>query len=244
MEYSNTALATIAESALLPAEGMAQLAALAGEIQDTWQKQQMWRTETEARVSVLNPIKHPTYASRYWQCVREQAVFADQLVHLAFDYEKAQAERDALLAEADELNELACQQEGAPFRKHLAQARVKTIEAERITYSLLTMRLAAKDRLREVQMWSDLKAEIVEQATREGAPFDTTDPNTHQLASYLEQFRREAEIAQASGGSPAELRNIVGKLMAAERETHDCQSLLHRDETTLPHEGREPLRLP
>ena len=41
------------------------------ELVDNWQKKQIFRTETEMRVSVLNDAKHPTNASKYWQSVRE-----------------------------------------------------------------------------------------------------------------------------------------------------------------------------
>ena len=35
------------------------------ELTDTWSKRQIFRTETEMRVSVLNDVKHPTPASKY-----------------------------------------------------------------------------------------------------------------------------------------------------------------------------------
>ena len=44
------------------------------ELRDTWTKKQMFRTETEARFSVLQDNRYPTKASKYWQCVREQSV--------------------------------------------------------------------------------------------------------------------------------------------------------------------------
>ena len=50
------------------------------ELQDTWIKNQMFRTETEMRVSVLNDLKHPTVAAKYWQAVREQNVMFEQLI--------------------------------------------------------------------------------------------------------------------------------------------------------------------
>ena len=40
------------------------------ELKDTWIKKQVYRTETEMRVSVLNDAKFPTNAGKYWQCVR------------------------------------------------------------------------------------------------------------------------------------------------------------------------------
>ena len=56
------------------------------ELRDTWTKKQIFRTETEARISVLQDAKYPTLSSKYWQCVREQSVFLENLMSLSFDY--------------------------------------------------------------------------------------------------------------------------------------------------------------
>ena len=55
------------------------------ELKDTWVKKQIFRTETEMRVSVLNDGRHPTPAAKYWQCIREQNVFFENLMDLSFD---------------------------------------------------------------------------------------------------------------------------------------------------------------
>ena len=54
------------------------------ELKDTWTKKQQFRTETEMRFSVLNDFKHPTNASKYWQCVREQNTYLENLMLLSF----------------------------------------------------------------------------------------------------------------------------------------------------------------
>ena len=36
-------------------------------------------------MSVLQDAKYPTKASKYWQCVREQNVFLENLMSLSFD---------------------------------------------------------------------------------------------------------------------------------------------------------------
>ena len=64
---------------------------LVDELRDTWTKKQIFRTETEARVSVLQDNKHPSKAAKYWQCVREQNVFLENLMSLSFDYRRNDA---------------------------------------------------------------------------------------------------------------------------------------------------------
>ena len=61
------------------------------ELRDTWTKKQIFRTETEARISVLQDAKYPTVSSKYWQCVREQNVFLENLMSLSFDYRRNDA---------------------------------------------------------------------------------------------------------------------------------------------------------
>ena len=62
------------------------------ELQDTWMKKQMFRTETEMRFSVLSDNKYPTKAAKYWQSVREQNTHFENLVHLSFDARKNDVE--------------------------------------------------------------------------------------------------------------------------------------------------------
>jgi len=64
---------------------------MTSELRDTWTKKQVFRTETEMRMSVLQDAKYPTKASKYWQCVREQNVFLENLMSLSFEYRRTAA---------------------------------------------------------------------------------------------------------------------------------------------------------
>ena len=55
---------------ILPQEDVAEFKNMVGELRDTWTKKQIFRTETEARISVLKDWKYPTRAAKYSQCVR------------------------------------------------------------------------------------------------------------------------------------------------------------------------------
>ena len=70
---------------LLDPEEVKIFKGLTEELRDTWTKKQMFRTETEMQFSVLNDAKYPTKAAKYWQCVREQNVFLENLMSLSFD---------------------------------------------------------------------------------------------------------------------------------------------------------------
>ena len=72
-------------SEILDTGDFKSLVDLKDELKDTWHKKQVFRTETEMRMSVLQDAKYPTKASKYWQCVREQNVFLENLMSLSFD---------------------------------------------------------------------------------------------------------------------------------------------------------------
>ena len=75
---------------LLDPNDVKEFKELTNELRDTWHKKQVFRTETEMRFSVLNDYKHPTKASKYWQCVREQNSFLESLMSLSFDARRAE----------------------------------------------------------------------------------------------------------------------------------------------------------
>ena len=76
---------------LLEQEDLSAFKCMVDELRDTWTKKQMFRTETEARFSVLQDNRYPTRASKYWQCVREQSTYLDNLMSLSFEYRRNEA---------------------------------------------------------------------------------------------------------------------------------------------------------
>ena len=73
---------------LLTQDDLSSFKGMVDELRDTWTKKQMFRTETEARFSVLHDNRYPTKAAKYWQCVREQSSYLDNLMHLSIDYRR------------------------------------------------------------------------------------------------------------------------------------------------------------
>ena len=78
---------------VLNEEDAQTILSLKDELVDNWHKKQIFRTETEMRVSVLNDAKHPTNASKYWQSVREMSAHFDALMNLSFDLRKNNVEK-------------------------------------------------------------------------------------------------------------------------------------------------------
>ncbi len=82
------------------------------------------------------------------------------------------------------------------------------------TFSKASMELVAKDRMREIKMWSKLKIEF------DDGTFDTKDVNRHQLESYHEIMKNRVETITA-GTSQPEVFNAVGQLKTIERVKKD-----------------------
>jgi hypothetical protein len=78
-------------NSLLEVQDLKDFKAMTTELKDTWTKKQMFRTETEARFSVLQDNRYPTKAAKYWQCVREQSSYLDNLMTLSFEYRRNEA---------------------------------------------------------------------------------------------------------------------------------------------------------
>jgi len=167
------------------------------ELRDTWTKKQIFRTETEMRFSVLNDMKYPTKAAKYWQCVREQNVYLENLMSLSFDYRRAEVKLKRLQQKLkDETDEL---------KKELIQ-----IDIDEKTYAKANMQLTAKDRMREIRLWSQLKKE------NDDGTFDKQNVNTHQLESYHKiMINRKNTLTQ--GSSQPEVFNVLGQLETIER---------------------------
>ena len=88
------------------------------------------------------------------------------------------------------------------------------VDLDEKTFSKASMELVAKDRMREIKMWSKLKIEF------DDGTFDTKDVNRHQLESYHEIMKNRVETI-TSGTSQPEVFNAVGQLKTIERVKKD-----------------------
>ena len=195
---------------LLDAEDVSKFKELTGELRDTWTKKQVFRTETEMRMSVLQDAKYPTNASKYWQCVREQNVFLENLMSLSFDARR----NDVKLIKLKRILET----EKDPIKRELCQ-----IDIDEKTYSVANMQLVARDRMREIKLWSALKKEFND------GTFDTKDVNRHQLDSYAIIMKNKAETL-TSGSSQPEVFNVLGQLQTIERVKKSGEMIYNKKE--------------
>ena len=177
---------------MLPEKNNLYLQELQEEIQDTIQKVQKFRTETEMRVSVLNNGDHPTRASKYWQCVREQNMMYEQLKISSFEYRRREAKilglKDKIKKSKDKYEKMELQ-----------------VNMEEMIWSLDNIEITANDRVRELKLWSKIKKEL------DDGSFNSKDVNIHQ-AETLELQLQNRLNSLTSGSSQAEVLNVIGPL--------------------------------
>jgi hypothetical protein len=167
------------------------------ELRDTWTKKQMFRTETEARFSVLQDNRYPTKAAKYWQCVREQSTYLDNLMSLSFDYRRNDAKIKWL---ESKINKEQDEYKSTKYQIDLDEAR----------FGKASMEKTARHRMREIKMWSKLKKEF-----NDGS-FNDKDVNQHQLESYGLQYHEKAKTLNQNS-SDAEVFNVMGQLQSLQR---------------------------
>ena len=182
---------------LLEQEDLNSFKGMVEELRDTWTKKQMFRTETEARFSVLQDNRYPTKAAKYWQCVREQSSYLDNLMTLSFDYRRNDAKIKWLEKKIDN------EQDEYKLTKY-------QIDLDEARFGKASMEKVAKHRMREIKMWSKLKKEF-----NDGS-FNDKDVNQHQLESYGLQYAAKAKTLNANS-SEAEVFNIMGQLQSLQR---------------------------
>jgi len=182
---------------LLTTDDLSAFKGMVDELRDTWTKKQMFRTETEARFSVLQDNRYPTKAAKYWQCVREQSSYLDNLMALSFDYRRNDAKIKWL--------------EGKVEKEENEYKQTKyQIDLDECRFAKASMEKVAKHRMREIKMWSKLKGEF-----NDGS-FNDRDVNVHQLESYGLQYHEKAKTLN-SNSSEAEIFNVMGQLQSLQR---------------------------
>jgi hypothetical protein len=162
--------------AVLKPQDAKEVLRLKEELADNWNKKQIFRTETEMRISVLNDVSHPTPASKYWQSVREMSAHFDALMNL-----------------------------------------------DQNLYNKACMEQVAHDRVREIQTWSKIKAELND------GTFDDQNVNTHQSEGLLLRLENRVRAITPSTDS-TEVLNAVGPYETALRLRKQDNTLLTYDE--------------
>ena len=197
---------------VLTNEDLTLFKSLIPELKDTWNKKQVFRTETEMRFSVLNDARHPTQASKYWQCVREQNTHFNQLLETSFKARKVAIELEQVKRKFEE--------ETDDLEKELLK-----IDIEQKIFAQATLELQAKHRMREVATLSKIKKEL------DKGKFNTKDPNIHQLDSYHQQYVIKSKSLNQFTAPEASF-NIIGQLSTIARIKNENNAIQNKRNLT------------
>ena len=191
---TNNYLELVHGSGLVSEHDINAIMRMQDELSDTFKSVQVHRTRTEMEVSVLNDLKFPTAASKYWQSVREQNVMFQELILLSYEYRKNSVEMK--IAERNMMNE------EDELEKELLQ-----IEIDKKRFIQRSQERTAKARIREIIDWSDIK----ERESKKMNDNQLINVNNHQLISYTRRWIKQ-RISMGDNGSPAERQNLLGQL--------------------------------
>lgn len=207
---------------MLDLESVRSLEKLEKELEHTFNNVQVHRTRTEMEVSVLDNLKHPTPASKYWQAMREQNVMLTGVSLLSFDYRteviRIKLLERKLFTEKDEL------------KRELIKIKI-----DKKNFLINDIKRTAKNKIREIKEWSEIKIREADKMTEE--ELDNVD--NHQLVSYTQRWINQI-IVMGENGSPAERQNLLGQF---ESGINLCQKRKLTKEVLKPYKNSELMKV-
>lgn len=177
---------------------------------------QIYRTETEMRISVLNDGDHPTLASKYWQAIREISSEFETIVRDSFQLRRSALHKQKLLKDLQKAKD-----KGNTLKQSFLE-----IDLEEWHFQDSMHQMQLKDRIREVKIWSKILEEL-----NDGS-FNDQDVNDHQAKSYFHKFQTKAQ-ALTDKSSHADIINTIGPLSTIQRLDNGKGELLNFKEAQL-----------
>ena len=147
---------------------------------------QQYRTPVEMNFSVLNDMKFPSKASKYFQSIREQTGMFRSLVFQSLEYEELKADLEIAEIELTELD--------PNTNKYHALTIKKQVQIKRLQYQIKLLEQEAHARIREIKNWEKIKDELV----RQNPDFNINDVDAHQIESLKQRWANEIRIGKLS----------------------------------------------
>jgi len=179
--YTEHALGKIASSEIMTTQDVDKLVSIKNQLTHAFLTNQIFRTEPEALVSVLNDVSYPTIPSKYWQSVREQMVHFSQLIYLIIECERNAGELDLKKAKIELLTDSKIDK----AKKRILFAGIKQME-----FNLTESKRVASDRVREIMMWETIKDECMKKEK-----FDINNVASEQMNALKIRFEKELAIS-------------------------------------------------
>lgn len=160
---------------------------ISGELQRCHENQIKWRTRFIMENGILNDLKFPLPSNKFFQCVREQLVFYEELLKCGINYTRADIERQILELKIKKLG-----------NTRMDKLQKKLLEVDIIEKSMwiINIKRDAKERVREIKSWQILKDKII----KENPKLDINNQENSERESWLARWNSELKV-------PKELAN-------------------------------------
>jgi len=229
--FNKDAMGVISDTPLFSEAEKKALVDVAESMEKAHANSQIFRTDTEARMSVLNDIKFPTAASKYYQSLREMNIQQQELVKLLYNYEDKK--QDIQITQAN-IMKFQDKFYGATkkYDKLRLQAKINKLQIDlgRTKFALKQMKRTAEGRKQEILQWNKILKELEPLLKKAKIPLN--NPDTHQKVSYFVRHIRQAinAIQSNSQMGVAEVNNLFGQIITNARlikENSLTDSVLH-----------------
>lgn len=180
----------------------------------------IFRTETEMRGGILNPLNYPTNDAKYWQAIRELTVMSENLAENEFALREADLNLKLLALDMDEIDTV-------DERGKLLQAQ-KQVDIDRALFQRAALNREISRRIEEIRNWTRIVQELEPLVV-----CGITDPGRHQVITYIVEFARKL----AMGGEPEAIENNFAKLIGMIDEIRrvgridELRQVVQQDET-------------
>ena len=179
----NNSLANIADAQLenvLSNTDANYMLSVTGEIQRSFHAQRKWRSKFIANNAILNNEKYPLPSSKYWQAVREELVFFDQLCNQSLEYERHLLQKEMLEINLEEV-------QNPESKKGIIIKKLIALDILAVELRIIHIKRDSKERVREIRIWEDIKNKIV----KENPKLDIDNPEATQEEHWVARWSND-----------------------------------------------------
>ena len=185
-KFTKNGLDKIKTSSILDNTDISSMLEMSKSMQHVFEKRQIHRTETEMKYSVLDELRCPTDAGKYWQIIREEFGMFENLMNISFEFEDLNLDLQLKQIELSEID--------ITTKKGKIYAMKKRNEIKQLQFKSAGMRLQGKDYVRELKIWEKLKSILVARSE-----FNLDDCNADQFETLKQKWKNQHKIATEFG---------------------------------------------
>jgi hypothetical protein len=214
--FKDSSLSQIKDSNFLEEKHIHILEDIKDNIEHAYINKQMYRTETEILTGVLNDDDFPTYDSKYWQCIREMDAMYNELLNQSFEYKELSLEKELLELDINDLYEEVERDKNFDTKaktRNKIHIKLKENEINKLDFKLMNIKLSARDRIRELDLWSNLMNTLIDKIE-----FSNKNPNEHQLITLIKKYYNYIIV----------LENIKDKDMETDKSINKYKGILYK----------------